>query len=480
MRNKFIFIIIVISFIIGMGTLTRGHDWGDDFASYIMQAQSILKRQTDVFVQHNTFTVFESSTQIGPTAYPWGYPLILTPAMTLKGIHPLPLKVTGLFFFAGFLFCVFLLTKNRLTRTESLLLVSLFAFNPMLIRFLDQILSDIPFLFFSTLTLLLVLNKKERSFFNFILLGSVIAFAFFIRTQGILLLFSYITLEILQGWTHRADKKVVTKNLLNVLYVTIGFGFLWLIYSLIFPGGGESYFSQYKTFQIKTVLAFIGSYAQVFNAFFGNGFIWKYLYVALFIFFLIGMWKRRKEEQIFIIYFFIWMLLLITWPYWQGPRFIFPLLPIFIYFTFWGMKTVIARLPEKHQQKGQITFTGFWLVIVGVFLFTSVSNAYINLKEDRAINGPFDTVSTEMFTFIKENTPSDSVVIFFKPRAMRLFTDRDSIMALECDRLSLGSFVVIHKNWENSQIPPDQINECKTPLVNIFENRRFIVYQISK
>jgi len=200
----------------------------------------------------------------------------------------------------------------------------------------------------------------------------------------------------------------------------------------------------------------------------------------LFIFFLIGMWTRRKEELIFIIYFFIWMLLLITWPYWQGPRFIFPLLPIFIYFTFWGMKTIIARFPEKYQQNGQTIFTGFWFVIVGIFLFTSMTNAYINLKDDRAINGPFDPVSAEMFTFIKEITPSDSVVIFFKPRAMRLFTNRDSIMALECDRLPLGDYVVIHKNWENSQIPPDRINECQTPLTNVFENRRFIVYEVLK
>ena len=27
------------------------------------------------------------------------------------------------------------------------------------------------------------------------------------------------------------------------------------------------------------------------------------------------------------------MILLVSWPYWQGPRFIFPLLPLFIYFA---------------------------------------------------------------------------------------------------------------------------------------------------
>ncbi|PYV38351.1 MAG: hypothetical protein DMG09_12215, partial [Acidobacteria bacterium] len=79
MRNKPIVVIIIASLFLGASTLTRGHDWGDDFASYIMQAGSILSGRTREFVEHNSFTIFESSSQIGPVAYPWGYPLILSP-----------------------------------------------------------------------------------------------------------------------------------------------------------------------------------------------------------------------------------------------------------------------------------------------------------------------------------------------------------------------------------------------------------------
>src|SRR5689334_1837574 len=193
MHIKWIVVIIIASFILGAATLTRGHEWGDDFASYIMQAESILNGTTREFVEHNSFTIFESSNQIGPVAYPWGYPLLLTPIYAIEGIHPLALKLPGLFFFAGFLICLYLLFKNRLPQTESLLLVSLFAFNPMLIGFLDQILSDIPFLFFSTLALLLITNNKQNDL-HFVLIGVTIFFAFFIRTTGILVLGSLIAL----------------------------------------------------------------------------------------------------------------------------------------------------------------------------------------------------------------------------------------------------------------------------------------------
>ena len=111
LRDPFLILILFLSLVIGSSSLTRGHDWGDDFASYIMQGQSILSGETDEFVEHNAFTIFESSFQIGPVAYPWGYPLILTPMIAVKGIHALTLKVPGLFFFVGFLICFYLLRK---------------------------------------------------------------------------------------------------------------------------------------------------------------------------------------------------------------------------------------------------------------------------------------------------------------------------------------------------------------------------------
>ena len=106
MQNKLVFGIVILSLILGSATLTRGHEWGDDFASYIMQAKSILNGKSQEFVEHNAFTIFKSSSQIGPVAYPWGYPLILAPMYAIKGNSPLALKLPGLFFFAGFLVCL--------------------------------------------------------------------------------------------------------------------------------------------------------------------------------------------------------------------------------------------------------------------------------------------------------------------------------------------------------------------------------------
>jgi dolichyl-phosphate-mannose-protein mannosyltransferase len=481
MRNNLLLGIVILSLILGSSTLTRGHEWGDDFASYVMQAKSILNGKTQEFVEHNAFTIFESSSQIGPVAYPWGYPLILTPMYAIKGNSPLALKLPGLSFFAGFLICLYLLASNRLTRTESLLLVSLFAFNPMLMDFLDQILSDIPFLFFSTLALILMTNGNKRGIPDYILLGGVIACAFFIRTTGVILLASFLAIKAFKVWSNRTNREDTKKILWGMFILCATFGLLWAVYALLFPGGGESYFAQYQAFQIETIPGFISGYFHLFSLFFGEGTIWKYLYYILFIFFLVGIWIRRKGEQVFLIFFSLWMILLITWPYWQGPRFLFPLLPIFMYFTFQGMKTSIHKLPEKYHRIGQGIFYGFWLLIIGIFLFNSATRAYNNVQNGRNINGPFDPVSMEVYSYIKEKTPSDSILIFFKPRALRLMTDHDTLMINQCEGMLKGDYIVLSKKvGENNQVPPERIDSCGLPLDNVFENRRFIIYEILK
>ncbi len=65
LRNPFLIIIIFLSMAIGSSTLTRGHEWGDDWASYVMQAQSILKGKTGEFVEpenssHTTHSQFSN------------------------------------------------------------------------------------------------------------------------------------------------------------------------------------------------------------------------------------------------------------------------------------------------------------------------------------------------------------------------------------------------------------------------------------
>jgi len=481
LKNIPLIVIISSSLFIGASTLTRGHEWGDDFAAYIMQAQSVLNGNMDEFIERNTFTILKSSFQIGPVAYPWGYPLILIPSLLLKGLHPLALKLPGLIFFAGFLICLYRLTENRLTLTGRLILVSLCAFNPILTNHLDQILSDIPFLFFVFLALILIAKfAPQEAAGKSILTGTVIFLAFFIRTTGIILLAGFLVQQAIALYVHREKRKSVTRSAMAVSGVFI---LLWFITSLIFPNGQGAYFRQLMGFTWDAFLTRnIPGYFYLGAQFFGirPDTAWMYFYYVLIALFILGAWLRRNPDHPILIFFLLYLGAMVVWPEWQGIRFVFPVLPVFLYFAIHGVDAAIQKIPVRFRTLSAVTTYLLWFALAGNFLFNSGTGAIKNLQDGRKINGPFDSYSDEVFQYIREETTSDSVIVFFKPRAMRLFTDRDSLMVLECENLSLGDYVVIHKNWEYSQILPGDIPECRQPLKNDFENQRFIVYEVMK
>jgi 4-amino-4-deoxy-L-arabinose transferase-like glycosyltransferase len=481
MANRLLILIIVISLLLGAATLRRGHLWGDDWAWYVLQAKSILNGNVDEFMETSAFTNDESTTYVGPLAYPWGFPLILAPAYALRGIHPLVLKLPGLLFYAGFLVALYLLMRNRLTENESLLIMALFAFNPLMIDSLDQILSDIPFLFFSTLSLWLLTRDGRRSPWQNIAIGASIFFLVFMRATGILLLASFLLVEFLELVAHRRDGGTVRKVIMDSITVLGTFILLFVIAALLFPSGGGSYLEQYAAMTAQTISDFTLRYFHVYSSFFGEGTGWKIFYYGLVIFFLIGVWRRWRQDLIFVIFFISWMVVHIAYPYFQGVRYIFPVLPLFFYFIFQGMKFVLGKLAPEHARTGQQVFHGFWLALIAVFLVSSSVQAYTNLKNNRDISGPFDSYSKEVFKYIQEETPANSVVVFFKPRVMKLMTDRDSIMSTECNRVLKGDYLVLsRKVGPNQQIPPEKIGACSLPLEEVLRNNRFIVYKIQK
>ena len=112
-------VILGLSAVLGLLLLTKGQDWGDDFAAYIMQAQSIVKGNEQSFIERNAFTINSTDFILGPVAYPWGYPLILASVYAVTGLNLIALKLPVLVFFIAFLFVLFRFYRRRLSSIES-------------------------------------------------------------------------------------------------------------------------------------------------------------------------------------------------------------------------------------------------------------------------------------------------------------------------------------------------------------------------
>ena len=466
-------IILILSAILSISSLTRGHLWWDDFASYIMQAQSLLRGTPQEFIEHNAFTIVNSTVSPGPVAYPWGFPVLLAPVLTIFGLKVLALKAINTIFFQLFLISFQRLARIRLPVSWSLFLTAILAFNPALLAAHDLILSDIPFLFFSTLAILFIVSENRITF----LTGMIIFAAFAIRTNGLLLL---VPLAVAQTLQFRAWSEA-RKNWRVIVAPYFAFGVLIALLYLLLPSGQESYVNHFASLTFSQIWAnalyYLSLPAELFKEVPYGG-VFFALSVILF---LVGIITSPRKNWVVVSYILVTLGLYITWPETQGLRFIYPILPLGLLIAADGWQGLPEKLSDRFKPLARWAGLGVAGALIILSLVASTQSGISNLQNGREINGPFDPLSSEMFAFIREQTPPDSVIVFFRPRVMRLLAERDSFLSLDCERIPLGDYLAISKKADdNLQIPAGQLAACHLPLNPVFENRRFIVYRVAE
>jgi hypothetical protein len=487
--------IVLLSAALAYAMLTKGHDWGDDFATYITQAISIPRGTMRQAVLRNAFTMHGSSRGYGPIAAPWGYPMLLAPAyLACGGLDILCLKLVNIPAFALFLVVFFRFLRRRLSLVDSAIVLSVLSFNPELLRFQDNILSDITFLCLSTAAIswidtTIVSDHPEGLPWRNVGLGVVLFLAFFVRTIGLLLVPTLILTQAIRyrrphptrsGWTRSAPIAAIP-------YVV--FGVLALALRPVFPGAEASSLALYRTMTLPDVIDNVRTYVMLPGEFFASVPFGHILSVAVFPFLAAGIAASYRQDFHALIYCALTLLLLITWPSQEGLRYVFPLLPFFIYFSYRGMQASAAVLCQRYRRAtsslpraGERTVRAAWVVIVAMFLIGSFHIARTNLDHQRALNdGPFESQSAELFEWIRSATPPDSVVIFFKPRAMGLLTGRAALLVDDCSQLGRGDYVVIRKKGgATDQVRPEDVTRCNRSVeeTNAFENVEYVAHRV--
>ena len=491
-------------------TLTNGHNWGDDFSAYIMQAQSLTEGTPRGFIEANRFTEQQSSWLMGPVAYPWGFPALLAPFYAVFGLNIIALKSVGVVSFLLFLLLLWVGFQKYHPHFWLLCLVCLFSLNPSLVAFSDNILSDIPFLLFSTFSVMLmgrlIVERRRltcRASEN-ILLGASIAGAFFIRTNGIMLLVTLgITqLIVLTQSLWRRGQEDLTNNrcpislrgLLSPSSVPMrglcvnlipyaSFFCAALAWEMILPEGGSSYYTSHMWSISLLLLKQNLSYYLNLPAEFLAGVPLHYLLYAISIPFAIaGVIRRYRADYHMIVYVLLTFLLCILWPYRQGLRFLFPVLPFYCSFVLTGMEEFQGGTNTVERAFRKMVCLLPILLILSSFWICSISGAYENLIHNRETSsGPFTATSKSMFSFIEQNTESESIVVFFKPRVMRMMTGRRSLMIDKIEELSRGDYLCLYlKGGTYCQVSPDAIIDFSEQGAArlIYENSEFRLYRL--
>ncbi len=470
--------VVTAAMVVGALRLTPGHDWGDDFASYVMQAQSLRAGDPGGFVERNGFTIRQSSHPIGPVAYPWGYPLLLVTAYAIAGLDPLVLKVPGLLLFGAFLVTLHLLVRTGLGRLESLVVLLLFAFHPDLLAFLDQILSDVPFLFFSTLGLLLM-ERMDRhpapDAARGAWLGAVLFAAFFTRTVGLLLLAVLLAPLAWSGWRRGTGGSAGGARARAALVATATFGLLWLVSRLVLPTDPTSYLAPEAGMSLAAAWKNAGRYAGDAIHFLAGPRAHPGIAIPLALAAISGGWARRRENSRLIAYLGLTVAVVLAWPAHQGLRFLFPVLPVLVLFTVVGLRDLAARLPPRYRGPALAVSCAAWLAVAGIGDAAGPARRGAGTTGE----GPFDAQSAELFRYVRDGTRPDSVIVFFKPRALRLLTGRAAFTATDCTRAARGNYLVLHKGGGGGEQPgPDAVRACGAVREVTFENATFVAHRI--
>lgn len=488
--HLFVFLILPLYLILGSSFLTVGQNWGGDFSAYIMQAESIMDGNVQQYIEENTFTIKSTLPGLGPILYPWGYPILILPVIYFLGINLWAIKAINFLFFVLFLICIYFLFADRLNKFKLFVLLCLFAFSPVLLEAHDFILSDIPFLFFSTLSILLIdsiIVSRQRLFYkliDYILLGASIYFAFSIRQNGALLLLVLIICQIIQVFRFNHNKPFKLKPFFPDIVLSFTLIILLGVHEQLFVSDSThiEYILNSNIYEMQLFVKF-NNYLLLLPTFITNfSFDTQenlIIFLVLLPFMVAGLYLQWKSDYHFILYSGFSLGLYLLFPSFNS-RYIFPILSFYIYFVLIGMGQ-LGKFLDQHNLSN-LKLWGYRLIILLIiFEFTwSFKLAADNLKKNREIAGPFDPISTELFQFVSDNTDPDSIIAFFKPRVLRFFTGRNSFWATRCENLLTVDYLIIHKFMDHYWGYENSLEKCSPQIkyLKTFENQNFWVFRI--
>ena len=164
----------------------------------------------------------------------------------------------------------------------------------------------------------------------------------------------------------------------------------------------------------------------------------------------------------------------------MGMRYIFPTLPIMLMFTGYGFMRVVrlVKLPLKAKKMGNYAACIILAVLCFGFIYPQFNTAKINIASGYTATGLADSdnayspSAVEAYRFVSENTPEDSVIGFFKPRALYLNTQRRAVTltAMLGHSLDEVDYYLIYKNMI---IDPEPTED----FVAIWENQDFVMME---
>lgn len=183
-----------------------GHAEGDDFALYLRQARSLFDGDIGGVIADGRFSVLNSDPNFGPIAYPWVWPLVVSPFVHFWGFDYDRLKLVEIGAFCLWLVLFHGIVRRRLGRIVATAVIAGFATAPAYLAHTDELLSEFP----QMVAIAVVLWWHDRirsrtslitaSTRDLVVLGLLVVAAFNVRRESIVLVGVIAAMQLFDAW----------------------------------------------------------------------------------------------------------------------------------------------------------------------------------------------------------------------------------------------------------------------------------------
>lgn len=510
-------IITVLLLCIGGITLTKGLPyWGDDSSAYISEgiaiAEGKITEQAKLnYIMHPSELSAESDPE--GLVYVWGYPLMLSAVYKAVGFdrtayssiiwYKMPLLL-GWALLGGVLYLFF---RRRFSAGVSAVLASSLCLGTHLVENLNLLYSDLPFLFFSMLSLLLMelysenaaclassvtdadngQNDDKRGLAWIIVLavfyGAVLWFTHETRLNGKTVCMAAAAGHVI--YLLKKRKQIQGKNLwLHVLpYIVMGCLIIVSEQVILAPATsnmsdvGRASAAEVRNnikFYWKLLYNYLNGLPRIDLKF--TGYILAAACVAGIII------KGIKENMHLTLLLAGTLIVDIMLPYEQGLRYLYNILPFLLMFAAYGLQAVwrwFCKAAAAPKVFSTFVKAGMAVLILFLPVLYTVSLGIENrnrIKDDDV----YSAEAVDMYRYIQANVPEDKVIAFGKPRALYLNTGRVCIRTgYNGHTISEADYYLFY-DTNYGEFSKEKEEAEITPKKEIYRNRQYTLYEVGK
>jgi hypothetical protein len=389
----------------------HGHDWGDDFALYIIQAQEL----TGGFSMPGHGYIYNPlRPTLGPPEYPWGFPILLAPVVALFGPDMATLQVFMKLVHLALFLSIFGLLRASLPWWVAAMGTLALAYNPIFLELRTELMSDLPFTLWVVVCLCLLLSKHRFATAGAVLAGMA---AVLTREAGMALAIGLCAMWLLMRFRPEWCANHVP---MQRLALVAGSTLLAFIAQRIKATAG--YGHQFSHYDLPRVLAtnaeyltevlayrlFLHTYDQCHTlaivgiALFGLAVVVGFIITA----------KRAIGPAHLVLAAFIGLFLLFPFSA-RGFRFVLPMLPFLFLFGLMALRAVPRIGPAL-------------ALALPLLVLQQNHSLLVRMAEADSFvpEGPQRTEAVEAFAFVRDSLPTHARIMFLKPRALALYTHR--------------------------------------------------------